>query len=88
MRRPRNYHHNTRSGHRRAGERRRRRSAGLQEAISGIEVPQLSGLPDDQPSRIAFDREVLDVAATEIRHSVAQLLVDAVERRLPWEWPE
>jgi hypothetical protein len=59
---------------------------GLHEATSGIEAPELSGLLD--AAGVAFDREVLDAAAYEIRHDVAQLLVGAVKRRMPWEWPD
>jgi hypothetical protein len=60
---------------------------GLRDATSGIVAEPLEGLPDDHPAGIAFDRDVLDAAVHEVRREVAQLLLDAVERRLPWEWP-
>ena len=58
---------------------------GLDEATCGILV-DLDLLPDGHPASIAWDRDVLDAAAAEVREEVARLLREAIERRLPWTW--
>ena len=61
---------------------------GITMAAVGFTFPAFGQLPDDHPAELAWERDVVDAASREIIGQVRDLLVEAIERRLPWTWEQ
>jgi hypothetical protein len=69
--------------------------SGLSNAVAGVDAPEIlaaireSDRPGEEwiehPGMMAWEKAV-DEAAAEIAPQVAELLHEAISRRLPWTW--
>jgi hypothetical protein len=69
-----------------------REGQGLGMGAAGfLEYTRFDGLTDEDANtacRRAWEEDVIDPAIEEVLPKIRDLIAGAVERRLPWEWPE
>lgn len=58
----------------------------LQSASAAWPVGRLEDLDEEHPALMAWEKQVVDSAIEEIMPAVADLLHEAINKRLPWTW--
>ena len=60
--------------------------AEVEELYDRLEATLPSDTIAEFPATLAYERDVIDAAITEIAPAVAAMLEQAIAKRLPWTW--